>query len=192
MKKQKIYLCRHGETEWSLSGQHTSFSDIALTENGENEAVALRSHLKKLKFTAVYSSPLKRAKETAMLAGFKDFEIRDELFEWRYGQYEGITTDEIHRTDPGWTVFDGVIPDGETSEEVTARAQKIIADIRELEGNIALFSHGHYLRAFAACWLGMSAAEGRYFKLGTAALSILGYDRKTPAIEVWNETSHIS
>src|SRR5215510_13227932 len=188
-----VYLARHGETAWTVSRQHTGRTDIPLTAQGETQAVRLRSRLEGLTFAAVLTSPLRRAVRTCELAGFgAAAEIEPDLMEWDYGAYEGRTTADIHVARPGWELFRDGVPEGESPEQIGARADRVIRRVRTVDGNTLLFSSGHFLRVFAARWLGLEPAAGRYFLLGTASLSILGYehDRTEPVIHLWNETPH--
>jgi broad specificity phosphatase PhoE len=188
----EIYLCRHGETEWTLSGQHTSYSDIPLTENGESQAQKLRDRLEGIEFEKVYSSPLIRAKTTCDIVGLGELaEIMDDLFEWNYGELEGKTTPEIRQTMPGWTVFNDGAPGGESVADVGARADRVINLVKKYSGKVALFSSGHFSRVLAARWLGLSAGKGRCLALDTASLSILGYERDVPVIRLWNNTDFL-
>jgi broad specificity phosphatase PhoE len=183
----QIYLIRHGETEWARDGRHTGRSDIPLTETGREQAGFLRPIFDDVTFKAILSSPLQRSLETARLAGLGDrVETVDDLREWDYGDYEGVTTKDIRKTVPGWTVFTHPAPNGETIAQVSARADRVIARIRDLDGNVALFSHGHYLRVFAARWLGADPHLGQHLLLGTSTLSILSYEHGFPAIKTWN------
>lgn len=194
-KTPKIYLLRHGQTEWSLSGQHTGLTDIALTEIGKEEAQALSKAIKDVKFEKVFSSPLQRAKDTAKIAGLKNIEITSDLLEWNYGEYEGKKTDDIKKGNPHWNLFEDNAPGGETGEDVAKRVDHLIHQIRSLEGNVALVSHGHLLRVFAARWLGLPPKGGKFFYLNTASLSILGYEhdnKNEPNIKLWNSTAHLN
>jgi len=187
MPKQQVYLIRHGETEWSVSGQHTGTTDIPLTENGRQVARLLKPVLAKETFARVWTSPLQRARETCDLAGFGDrAEIDRDLMEWNYGEYEGLTPKQIHAKAPGWMIFSDGCPGGEDPEEIGARADRVIARVRAMEGDVALFAHGHIFRVFAARWLGLPAGAGRHFLLDTATLNILGYYRDVPAVKRWN------
>jgi len=184
---QQIYLIRHGETEWSLSGQHTGITDIPLTDNGRKVARHLKPVLAKETFARVLTSPLQRARETCELAGLaEDAEIDRDLVEWNYGEYEGLTPKQIQVNAPGWMIFSDGCPGGESPEQVGARADRVIAKVRALKGDVALFAHGHIFRVFAARWLGLPAAAGRHFLLDTATLSILSYYRDIPAVKRWN------
>ena len=188
------YLGRHGETAWSLSGQHTGRTDLPLTERGERNARALGERLRGLVFARVFTSPLQRAVRTCELAGFGAMaEIDPDLVEWDYGQYEGRRTAEILAQRPGWQLFRDGCPGGESPDEVGARADRVMARVRALKGNVLIFSSGHFLRVLAARWLGLDAAGGRYLLLSTASLSALGYEHNPaePVIRLWNETRHI-
>jgi probable phosphoglycerate mutase len=184
---QEVYLIRHGETEWSLNGRHTGTTDIPLTENGRRVAKLLAAALAKKNFALVLTSPLKRARETCELAGFgARAEIDRDLMEWNYGAYEGLTPEEIHAQAPGWMIFTDGCPGGESPPQVSARADRVIARLRAVEGHVALFAHGHIFRVFAARWLGLPAAAGCHFLLDTATLNILSYYRNMPAVKRWN------
>jgi probable phosphoglycerate mutase len=186
----ELWLVRHGETEWSLSGKHTSRSDIPLTEHGRKRAEELRDYLKGTKFGAVFVSPMQRARETCAIAGFGDVAVVDDgLKEWDYGVYEGKTTKEIRDGLPGWSVWKDEIVGGETVEHVGERADGVIA--RALAsapagGRVALFAHAHILRILAARWVGLAADGGRLLALGTGSVSVVGWERETRVIESWN------
>jgi probable phosphoglycerate mutase len=183
----RVFLIRHGETEWSLSGQHTGVTDIPLTENGRNVARRLSPALAKEHFALVLSSPRQRSLETARIAGFGErVEIDPDLSEWDYGEYEGLTTPQIRERVPGWTVFTHPCPGGETAEQVAARADRVLARAAAAGGDVALFSHGHMGRVLGVRWLGLPPIQGRHFLLGTATLNVLGHERTTPAIAIWN------
>ena len=190
-----VYLARHGETAWSLSGQHTGLTDLPLTERGERHAKALGERLKGLTFAKVFTSPLQRASRTCELSGFgASAEIDRGLLEWNYGDYEGVRTAEIHAKRPGWFLFRDGCPGGESPEQVGARADGVISRVRAIQGDVLLFASGHILRVLVARWLGLDAAAGRYFLLGTASLSVLGYEhhnRSEPVIQLWNDTAHV-
>ena len=187
MAIQQVYLARHGETEWSLSGQHTGITDIPLTENGRNLAKRLAPVLATERFALVLTSPLERARNTCELAGLgAHAEIDRDLMEWNYGEYEGLTPKQIDAQAPGWMLFRDGCPGGETPEQAGARADRVIARVRAAEGHVALFAHGHIFRVFAARWLGLPATAGCHFLLDTATLSILSYYRNLPAIRRWN------
>jgi broad specificity phosphatase PhoE len=178
---------RHGETAWSVSGQHTGTTDIPLTENGRRVAKLLQPVLTKETFALVLTSPLQRARETCELAGLGGCaEIDRDLMEWNYGEYEGLTPQQIRAKNPGWMIFNDGCPGGESPEQVGARIDRVIAKVRAVEGHVALFAHGHVLRAMAARWLGLRAADGGHFLLDTAALSILSYYQDIPAVRRWN------
>jgi broad specificity phosphatase PhoE len=185
---QRVVLVRHGETAWTISGQHTGHQDIPLTAAGRRQARRLRARLRGQPFALVLTSPLSRAAETAGLAGFPDARPDDDLREWEYGAYGGRTTADIRRERPGWSLWDDGVPDGESDAQVAARADRVIARARAADGDVLLFGHGHHLRVLAARWLGRPPAEGRLFALGAASLSVLGYEREQPVIVRWNET----
>jgi broad specificity phosphatase PhoE len=178
---------RHGETEWSLSGKHTSRTDLPLTAEGERRAAAVGQSLGGRRFALVLSSPTQRALETASLAGYTP-EVTDDLREWDYGEYEGRTTAEIQKDAPGWTIWTGDPPGGETSAQVGARADRVIARALPAGGDVALFGHGHMLRVLAARWLGLGAQGGRFFALSTGSVSVLSHEREARVIGVWNQT----
>jgi len=189
-----VFLARHGETAWSLSGQHTGLTDLPLTERGELNAQSLGRRLRDFTFKKVFTSPLKRAVRTCELAGFGgEAETDRDLLEWNYGQYEGRRTREIHELRPGWQLFRDGCPGGEAPNQVGARADRIVERVRNVPGNVLLFSSGHFLRVLAARWLGLGAEAGRLFTLDTASLSILGYehDQSEPAIRLWNDARHV-
>jgi broad specificity phosphatase PhoE len=181
----QIFLVRHGETEWSLSGQHTGRSDIALTDWGRAQAEMLGQFLKGRNLAA-WTSPLQRARETCRLAGFEDAQVDGDLIEWNYGDYEGRTTAEIRKQVPNWSVWDSPIVNGESLEQVGARATSVIERVIAPKRDVALFAHGHILRILAACWLGLPPIQGRLFALDTGTVSILGYERETRVIRAWN------
>jgi broad specificity phosphatase PhoE len=184
---QKIFLLRHGETEWSRSGRHTSSTELPLTENGRIAGRRLRPVLAAESFTSVFTSPLQRARETCELAGLgEEAGVEADLMEWNYGEYEGLTTKQIQTKRPGWSLFRDGCPGGESPQQVAARADQIIDKLRRAEGNAALFAHGHILRVLAARWIGLPASCGERFLLDTATLSILGYYYETPALRMWN------
>jgi len=191
--EQQVWLVRHGETEWARLGRHTSRTDVALTETGEEQARALGRRLAGASFGLVLTSPLSRATETARLAGFDGVAIVEpDLREWDYGALEGRLTAEIREDYPGWSIWTGPWPEGETAEEVGARADRVLARIRAADGDVLLFSHGHLLRVLAARWLGLPPTSGAMFALGTATISILGSDRENAVIETWNEDCHLA
>ena len=189
-----VYLARHGETAWSLSGQHTGRTDPPLTERGERNARALGERLRGLTFAKVLTSPLRRAIQTCELAGFDAAaEIDPDLVEWDYGQYEGRRTAEIHAERPDWQLFRDGCPGGESPEQIAARADRVVGRMRAIKGDVLVFSHEHFLRMFAARWLGLDMAGGRYLLLGTAGIGALGYEYHLaePVIRLWNETHHV-
>jgi broad specificity phosphatase PhoE len=189
-----VFLARHGETAWTISGQHTGLTDIPLTERGERNARRLGERLKGLTFAKVFSSPLRRARRTCELAGFGDrAEIDPDLVEWNYGKYEGKTTAEIHKDQPNWNIFRDGCPGGESVAEIGARAGRVITRLRKIDADVLLFSSAHILRVLAGCWLGLGAAGGKNFVLTTATLSMLGYEhnRGEPAVRLWNDGKHV-
>ena len=188
---QKVWLVRHGPTEWSESGQHTGTTDVPLTDKGEAAAKALAPLLGRQEFAAVLSSPMIRAKRTAELAGVTVDDLVSDLCEWNYGDYEGRTTPEIREEVPGWTVWRDGCPNGEIAGEVGARVDRVIERVRQVDGNVALFAHGHVLRVLAARWLGEAPEFGRHYALSTAAICVLGYEREAPVIARWNDTHHL-
>ncbi len=184
---QQVFIVRHGETEWSLSGQHTGTTDIPLTEHGRQVARLLQPILAKESFALALTSPLQRAQETCRLTGFGDVAtVEPDLVEWNYGRYEGLTPGQIHATAPGWLIFRDGCPGGEQPEEIGARVDRVIAKVRAVEGNVALFAHGHVFRVLAARWLGFPPLAGQHFLLDTATMTILSYYRGVPAIKQWN------
>ena len=189
-----IYLARHGETAWSLSGQHTGLTDLALTERGERNAGQLGNRLSGLAFAKVFTSPLQRAVRTSELAGFTAVaEVDRDLLEWNYGDYEGRRTTEIHVERPDWQLFRDGCPGGESPSQVGARADRVVHRMRALEGDVLVFSSGHFLRVLAARWLGLDPAAGRFLLLSTASVSALSYehDLSEPVIRLWNDTRHV-
>jgi broad specificity phosphatase PhoE len=190
-----IYLARHGETAWSISGQHTGRTDLPLTERGERNARRLGKRLRGLTFAKVFTSPLQRATRTCHLAGFRPVaEVDPELVEWDYGQYEGLTSAEIHAKRPDWLLFRDGCPGGETPAQVAMRADHVVQRVRAVPGNVLIFSSGHFLRVLAARWLGLEAGwAGCYFLLSTASLSAVGYEQShsRPVIRLWNDDHHV-
>lgn len=189
-----IYLARHGETEWSLTGRHTGLTDLPLTPVGETNARNLRDALKHVTFTRVFSSPLRRAWRTCELAGFRcTVEMIHDLVEWDYGAYEGRRTVEIHEERPDWQLFRDGCPGGESPQQVAARADRVLDLVRSVSGNVLLFSSGHFLRMLAARWAGIDTIGARSLMLSTASLSVLGYETRLaqPAIRLWNDTHHL-
>ena len=189
-----VYLARHGETAWSISGQHTGLTDLPLTEQGERNARRLADRLKGLSFAKVYSSPLQRAVRTCELAGFgARAEIDRDLLEWNYGEYEGRRTQDIHAERPDWQLFRDGCPGGESPQQIGARADRVVQRLREIQGNVLIFSSGHILRVLSARWLGLEPAGGKYLLLSTASLSALSYEHNLsqPVIQLWNDTNRV-
>ncbi len=188
-----LSLARHGETAWSLAGQHTGMTDLPLTERGERDARALGERLRGMTFDRVFTSPLQRARRTCELAGFGGAAIDPDLVEWNYGAYEGRTSKEIHAERPDWQLFRDGCPEGESPAQVAARADRVVARARAVGGDVLVFSSGHFLRMVGARWLDMDAAWGRCFFLGTASFSQLGYEHtpSEPVIRLWNDTRHV-
>ena len=184
--QHEVWLIRHGATEWSQAGRYTSITDLPLLPEGEAAADQIRPRLAGQSFAKVLTSPRQRARRTAELAGYPDAIVDDRLVEWAYGDYEGMTSGQIREHEPGWTLWSHPVPNGEAAEHVAARLDKVIEELPRLDGPALIFGHGHALRALAARWLGLEAAAGKYFVLGTAKLSILGWDKATRAIECWN------
>ena len=186
-KHQRVFLLRHGQTEWSESGRHTGRTNIPLTPEGEANATRLAPVLAKEDFRLVLSSPLQRAVRTCELAGLGDRRQDDaDLIEWDYGDYEGLTTAEIRQRDPGWTVFCHSTPGGETAAQIAARLDRMVARVRGADGDVALFGHGHALRVFAARWLDLPPQDARHFMLGTATICVMSYEHNVPAVLRWN------
>jgi broad specificity phosphatase PhoE len=186
-QRGEVWLVRHGETEWSRSGQHTSRTDLPLTAEGKKQAENMKQMLDGHSFALVLSSPMKRAIQTCRLVGLNP-ELSEDFREWDYGDYEGLTTPEIQTSVPGWTIFTGSVPNGETVDQVGARADRVIAQAAATGGNVALFGHGHMSRILAARWIGLEPSAGRLLALSTASLSVLGYERETRVIRLWNQT----
>ena len=186
MPADELWVIRHGETEWSRDGRHTSRTEVELTPDGEEVARGLEARLEGVEFDLVLTSPRIRARRTAELAGFPDAHVEDDLTEWDYGDYEGITTAEIRETVPGWTVWTHPTPGGESAEQVTARLDRVVAKVQAQGGRVLVFSHGHASRGLAARWLDQPVEEGRLFLLGTATISVLGYEHESPVVARWN------
>jgi probable phosphoglycerate mutase len=182
---RELWIVRHGETEWSRDGRHTSTTDLPLTDVGEQAATSLAVRLAEVSFDLVLTSPRQRARRTAELARFADAEVNDDLVEWAYGDYEGITTEEIRETVPGWSVWTHPSPGGETADEVSARLDRVVERARQHDRTL-VFAHGHSLRVLTARWLEQPAEEGRFFKLDTSTISVLGFEREHPALLKWN------
>jgi len=190
-----LYLARHGETAWSLSGQHTGLTELPLTERGERNARNLGPRLAGLTFAKVFTSPLQRATRTCELAGFAaPAEVDRDLVEWNYGDYEGLRTAEIHDKRPEWQLFRDGCPGGESPDQIGARADRVLSRVRAVSGDVLIFSSGHFLRVLAARWLGLEPVNGRLFMLKTASLSALGYENELsqPVISLWDDTSNVS
>lgn len=190
---QCLYLIRHGETAWSISGQHTGHTDLPLTKQGEKQAETLSSRVKKIDFAHVLTSPLQRARQTCSLAGLESRAlINTDLAEWDYGDYEGLRSSDIREQHAQWNIFRDGCPHGESAEQISQRADRFIASVRELRGNVALFSHGQFGMVLGARWIGLPVLNAQHFPLGTASLSILGYKQNhpdLPVIELWNSLS---
>jgi broad specificity phosphatase PhoE len=186
MTSHELWLVRHGETEWSRSGQHTSVTDLELTADGEAVAARLVAPLTDVDFAQVLTSPRRRARRTAELAGFPGAAPDADLAEWAYGDYEGLTTPQIRQSDPGWTIWTHPSPGGETADQVGTRLDRVVDRARAADGRTLVFAHGHSLRVLAARWLGLPVADGRIFDLDTATISVLGDDRGTPVVRRWN------
>ena len=189
-----IYLARHGETAWSLTGQHTGLTDLPLTERGEQNARRLGERLGGLVFGKVFTSPSQRAMRTCELAGFKaQAEVDADLVEWNYGDYEGLRTREIREKNPDWQLFRDGCPGGESPEQVGARADRVVSRLRGIAYDVLIFSSGHFLRVLTARWLGLETGAGRFFMLKTASLSALGYENvlAQPVIQFWDDTRHV-
>ena len=189
-----VYLARHGETAWTLTGQHTGLTDLPLTERGEFNARRLGERLRGVPFAKVFTSPLRRAMRTCELAGFGAVADTDrDLVEWNYGQYEGRRTVDILRERPDWQLFRDGCPGGESPLEIAARADRVVKRVRAVAANVLLFSSGHFLRVLATRWIGIEPINGRFLVLSTASLSVLGYENSLsqPAIRLWNDTEHV-
>ena len=190
-----VYLARHGETPWSLTGQHTGLTDLPLTERGEENARRLGEPLRRLTFAKVFTSPLRRAMRTCELAGFQSVaEVDRDLVEWNYGEYEGRTTVEILRERPDWQLFRDGCPGGESPQQIAARADRVVRQARAVAGNVLLFSSGHFLRVLATRWIDIEPVNGQSLMLSTASLRALTYESSLsrPAIRLWNDTHHLS
>ena len=189
----QVFVARHGETEWSLTGQHTGNTDVPMTANGEAQARALGERIADIAFDQVWTSPRIRARRTAELSLKTKPQVDPDLVEWDYGDYDGLTTDQIHARNPHWFLFRDGCPNGESPEAVSARADRVVAKLRAAGGTTIVFSHGHFSRALAVRWLGLPILDARYFNVGTAALGILSYehnDLADPVIELWNDHRH--
>jgi probable phosphoglycerate mutase len=183
----KLYCIRHGETEWSLSGQHTGATDVPLTDHGRMLAKRLRTALSQEKFDLVLVSPLQRARETCALAGLgEEAIVARDLTEWNYGNYEGLTPGQVQDINPGWLIFRDGCPGGEAPDEVGGRVDRVIVRVRSVDGDVAVFAHGHVLRTLAARWIGLPPQGGQHFTLETGTISILGFYHNVPAVKAWN------
>lgn len=182
----RLYLFRHGQTKWALTGQHTGLSDIPLTDVGREQAKALGKAISHIPFAKVLVSPLSRARETAALAGLSNAAVCDDLVEFNYGQYEGLTSKQIGELVPGWTIWTHPCPQGETLEQARRRAQGVIDTACSIGGNVALVAHGHILRILTAAWLNLPTTDGKYFILDTCTVSLLSYEHENPAVKIWN------
>jgi broad specificity phosphatase PhoE len=190
---QEVILCRHGETAWTISRQHTGSTDIPLTELGKVQAALLGRRLSTRSFDTVLSSPLSRAAETCRLAGLgREMQTRGDLVEWDYGAYEGRTTADIRAEKPGWNLWHDGAPEGETAADVGRRVDRVIEELRSGDGDVAVFAHGHLLRVFTARWLGLDPECGCGFALSTATLSVLGWERENPVVWLWNDDGHLT
>ena len=188
-----LVLVRHGETEWSKSGRHTGRTDLPLTDEGRRVAERLAQRLAAWNFSAVFSSPLRRAQDTCQVAGLHDkVQLRPELLEWDYGPYEGLTSVQIQAKEPGWTLWTHGTPGGESVASVEARVDHFLSEVRELSGTVVAFSHGHLLRVLAARWVRLAPLDGRVFTLGTASVSVLGGEHHSPVVQLWNDQSHLA
>lgn len=183
----EIWVVRHGETEWSASGRHTGRTDVPLTADGVRQAAALCPVLDRHRFALVLSSPMRRATETARIAGFAGrVQLTEDLCEWDYGQYEGLTLAQVRQRDPGWAIWTGRVPGGETADQVAARARQVLARCAETDGDVLLFAHGHVLRVLTAVYLGLGPAEGARFALEPAAIGVLGHEHEHSTLRRWN------
>ena len=198
VERPRIWLVRHGQTEWAMLGRHTGRTDIPLTDVGREQAVALGERLREREragaepFALVLTSPRIRASETARLSGFTTASVEPDLAEWDYGALEGMLTPAIRDRYPGWSIWTGPWPDGETADDVGRRVDRVLDRVRTIDGDVLLFSHGHLLRVLAARWIGLDASYGRLFSLSTGTVSILGWDRENPVVETWNEACHLT
>lgn len=192
MNSLRLFLCRHGETAWSVSGQHTGSTDIPLTEQGEKEAASLQKKLQGISFEAIYTSPRKRAKKTCELAGFgKRMQEEPLAVEWDYGAYEGRTSSDVLKGNPHWNLFTQGAPQGETPQQIAQRADLFIAKVLRYKTNVLLFSHGHFLRVLACRWIGLNPDMGAHLKLDVASISVLGFEKDQQAIHLWNSFVYI-
>lgn len=189
----RVFLVRHGQTEWSRTGRHSGRTDVSLEPEGVRDAELIGARFEEERFAVVLSSPLSRALDTCRIAGFGDVaQVRDDLKEWDYGAYEGLTTAQIRERRPAWSLFDDGAPEGETAAQVGARADRVLEEVRAVDGDAALFAHGHVLRVLAARWLGLPPWDGRLFALSTSSVSVLGHERETEVVSLWNDLSHLA
>lgn len=189
---QRVVLVRHGATDWSEAGRHTGWTDIPLNQRGIEQATTLPQPLSRWPFSTVLCSPLQRARSTCELAGFSErAEIDPDLREWHYGRYEGRTTAEIREQRPGWTIWDGGVPDGEGLDELAARADRVVARLRSLQGDAVVFAHGHLLRVLASRWIGQPPRIAQNLNLSTATISVVGWEHDWPSIRLWNDGDHL-
>jgi len=189
----RVFLVRHGQTEWSRTDRHTGRTDVALEPEGVRDAELIGARLGSESFALVLSSPLQRALETCRIAGFGDVaQVRDDLEEWDYGAYEGLTTAQIRERRPAWSLFDDGAPEGETATQAGARADRVLEEVRAVDGDAVLFAHGHVLRVLAARWLGLPPRDGRLLALSTSSVSVLGHERETEVVSFWNDLSHLA
>lgn len=189
----RIILVRHGQTEWSRTDRHTGRTDVPLEPEGVRDAELIGARLASESFALVLSSPLQRALETCRVAGYgRDAQTRDDLMEWDYGDYEGLTTAQIHERRPTWSLWEDGAPGGETAAQVGSRADRVLEEVRSVQGDVALFAHAHLLRVLAARWLGLLPRDGRLFALSTSSVSVLGHELETEAISLWNDVSHMA
>ena len=191
-RQPRLFLVRHGQTDWSASGQHTGWTDLPLNDTGRRQAALLAARLAPMRFAAVFTSPLVRALDTCRAAGLAEEAIVDpDLREWDYGEYEGRTTDEIRETQPGWSIWADPVPGGEAIDDVAARVDRVIERTLRAEGDVAIFGHGHCLRILAARWLRLDPGIGGLLELSTATISRLGWERERRVLELWNDAAHL-
>lgn len=189
----RVFLVRHGQTGWSRTGRHSGRTDVALEPEAVRDAELISARFEEERFAVVLSSPLSRALDTCRIAGFGDVaQVRDDLKEWDYGAYEGSTTGQIRERRPAWSLFDDDAPEGETAAQVGARPDRVLEEVRAVDGDAALFAHGHALRVLAARWLGLPPRDGRLFALSTSSVSVLGHERETEVASLWNDLSHLA
>jgi broad specificity phosphatase PhoE len=191
-RQPRLFLVRHGQTDWSASGQHTGWTDVPLNDTGRRQAALLAARLAPMRFAAVFTSPLVRALDTCRAAGLaEEATVDPDLREWDYGEYEGRTTDEIRETQPGWSIWADAVPGGETIDDVAARVDRVIERTLRVEGDVAIFGHGHCLRILAARWLRLEPEIGGLLELSTATISRLGWERERRVLELWNDAAHL-